>query len=303
MHHSAGRDHCRRLLTPGVSDHYGDLSCPLRPQSNSTARRNDAWRCSTTPRRSPGTSRGRAGTTGISRNCFDKWLRRYQEEGIDGLRDRSSRPHHSLNATHTDIVNKIAYLRQHYHFGPLKIQMCLQRYHDIEIASSAIYRILKRLGMNRLPASQRYQRRAKRYQRYEKQLPRSRVHLDVKCIEPIGRPTGADPDRTKVPVTWPAPTMRRRAKYYYRHPVPGLRPGAPAVPRRGNAGWCPNGYGRVARRRRCRRPRAAGWWRGYAAGCGRTGRGRPVVADVGVVGEFVDGLGRRPGATDGRRGG
>lgn len=41
----------------------------------------------------------------------------------------------------------------HYHFGPMKIKMYLKRYHDIDIASSAVYRILKRLGMNRLPAS------------------------------------------------------------------------------------------------------------------------------------------------------
>ena len=70
---------------------------------------------------------------GISRTCFYRWLRRYQDEGIDGLRDRSSRPHHSPNATHAVIVNEIVYLRQNYHFGPLKIAMYLKRYHDITI--------------------------------------------------------------------------------------------------------------------------------------------------------------------------
>ncbi|GLY83751.1 helix-turn-helix domain-containing protein [Actinoallomurus iriomotensis] len=73
---------------------------------------------------------------GISRTCFYRWLRRYQDEGIDGLRDRSSRPHHSPNATQADIVNKIVYLRQNYHFGPLKIAMYLKRYHDIQIGHS-----------------------------------------------------------------------------------------------------------------------------------------------------------------------
>ncbi|MGW2680891.1 helix-turn-helix domain-containing protein [Streptomyces sp. NPDC001436] len=28
---------------------------------------------------------------GISRSCFYKWQRRYQDEGIEGLRDRSAR--------------------------------------------------------------------------------------------------------------------------------------------------------------------------------------------------------------------
>lgn len=68
------------------------------------------------------------------------------------------------------------YLRQNYHFGPVKIQMYLKRYHDVEIGHSGIYNILRRLGLNRLPASQRYQRREKRYKRYEKQLPGNRVH-------------------------------------------------------------------------------------------------------------------------------
>jgi transposase-like protein len=36
---------------------------------------------------------------GISRQVYYRWLRRYQEQGIDGLRDLSRRPHHSPNAT------------------------------------------------------------------------------------------------------------------------------------------------------------------------------------------------------------
>ncbi|MGW6865138.1 helix-turn-helix domain-containing protein [Streptomyces sp. NPDC054901] len=36
---------------------------------------------------------------GISRTCFYKWQRRYQDEGLEGLRDRSSKPHHCPHAT------------------------------------------------------------------------------------------------------------------------------------------------------------------------------------------------------------
>ncbi|WP_285620602.1 IS481 family transposase [Actinoallomurus iriomotensis] len=154
---------------------------------------------------------------GISRTCFYRWLRRYQDEGIDGLRDRSSRPHHSPNATQADIVNKIVYLRQNYHFGPLKIAMYLKRYHDIQIGHSAFYNILKRLGLNRLPASQRYARCDKRWKRYEKQLPGNRIQIDVKFIEPIGIPTEDDQTTGQTSDTRPitkAPKIRRRAKYY-----------------------------------------------------------------------------------------
>ena len=55
---------------------------------------------------------------GISRQVYYRWLRRYREQGVDGLRDLSRRPHHSPNATHVDVVGKILYLRQNYHFGP-----------------------------------------------------------------------------------------------------------------------------------------------------------------------------------------
>jgi transposase len=40
---------------------------------------------------------------GIGRQVYYWWLRRYQEQGIDGLRDLSRRPHHSPNATHVDV--------------------------------------------------------------------------------------------------------------------------------------------------------------------------------------------------------
>jgi transposase InsO family protein len=49
-----------------------------------------------------------------------------------------------------------------------------------------VWRILKRLDLNRLPTSQRYKRHDKRWKRYEKPLPGHRVQVDVKFIEPIG---------------------------------------------------------------------------------------------------------------------
>jgi hypothetical protein len=58
---------------------------------------------------------------GISRPTFYKWLHRYEAHGEDGLRDGSSCPHHMPNATKAEVVGKIVYLRQNYHFGPNKI--------------------------------------------------------------------------------------------------------------------------------------------------------------------------------------
>ncbi len=102
---------------------------------------------------------------GISRECYYRWRRRYETDGLEGLKDRSHRPHHSPRATQAEVIEKIVWLRRHYHFGPDKIAMYLSRYHDVTISNSGVWRILKRLGLNRLPASQRYQRRALRWKR------------------------------------------------------------------------------------------------------------------------------------------
>ena len=84
------------------------------------------------------------------------------------------------------MVGKIIYLRQNYHFGPGKISMYLHRYHDIEVSKSGVWRILSRLGLNRLPASQKHKTYQKRWKRYEKPKPGHAVQVDVKFITPIG---------------------------------------------------------------------------------------------------------------------
>ena len=122
---------------------------------------------------------------GISRTLFYKWRRRYDEFGPAGLADLSRRPKTSPRATDPEVVGRIIYLRQHYHFGPAKITMYLKRYHDVVISPSGVWRILKRLGMPRLPASARYQPKATRWKRYEKQLPGHQVQIDVKFVAPL----------------------------------------------------------------------------------------------------------------------
>ncbi|MBL7254942.1 helix-turn-helix domain containing protein [Actinoplanes sp. LDG1-01] len=145
---------------------------------------------------------------GISGPTYYKWLRRYQDEGLTGLRDRSSAPHHCPTATHADIVNKIVYLRQNYHFGPVKIQMYLKRYHDITITSSAIYNILVRHTRNRQGADL--------WPAAQAATPRQ--------VLPVHR------NRRLHPATRAAhlPALRPED----RRPVPGLRPAASALSRR-----------------------------------------------------------------------
>jgi transposase InsO family protein len=122
---------------------------------------------------------------GISRKSFYKWRGRYQQHGEAGLCDRPRAPQHSPGAIAREVVSKILYLRQRYHFGPGKIAHYLQRFHRMAVARSSVHRILARHGMNRLPANQKHRPHGKRWQRYEKPQPGHRLQVDVKFLERI----------------------------------------------------------------------------------------------------------------------
>lgn len=124
---------------------------------------------------------------GISRQAYYQWLKRYENEGFEGLKDRSIAPHHSPTATSVEVVEKTLWLRQQYHFGPHKITMYLKLYHDLTISPSGVWRILHEVGMSRLPASQRYKRQATKWKRYENQRPGHALQVDVKFTEPLGQ--------------------------------------------------------------------------------------------------------------------
>jgi hypothetical protein len=56
---------------------------------------------------------------------------------------------------------------------------------DREIGHSGVWRVVKRLDLNRLPASHRYKGHTDRWKRYGKPLLGHRVQVDVKFIEPL----------------------------------------------------------------------------------------------------------------------
>jgi transposase InsO family protein len=93
--------------------------------------------------------------------------------------------------------------------------MYLKRYRDIRLRDSGVWRILKRLGMNRLSASQRYKSRDRRWKRYEKQLPGHHVQMDVKFIAPIIPPAAAGASPAAAQGKWGAAGGRRKKCYQY----------------------------------------------------------------------------------------
>ena len=85
-----------------------------------------------------------AAEMGISRPTAYKWWRRWQAEGLDGLVDRSSRPHRSPTRTAPELEAAIAELRQELKLGPVRIGWRLG------VPASTVHRVLVRLGLNRL---------------------------------------------------------------------------------------------------------------------------------------------------------
>src|SRR3954451_10241025 len=59
-----------------------------------------------------------AAAMGISRKCVSTWLERFAAEGVAGLADRSSRPHHSPRRTAPEVEDRILQLRAKQRRGP-----------------------------------------------------------------------------------------------------------------------------------------------------------------------------------------
>ena len=76
---------------------------------------------------------------GVSRRWFYKWQGRYQAHGEAGLADRPRVPHRSPRATPREVVAKVLYLRQMYHFGPAMISNYLRRFHSVSIAGATAH--------------------------------------------------------------------------------------------------------------------------------------------------------------------
>ena len=113
---------------------------------------------------------------GVSRATVCKWVKRYREEGIDGLQDRSSRPKRIPHALSKRKVRAICKLRRRDGFGPHRIAF------QLGLAQSTVYGVLRRNGLSRLAWMDRTTREIIRY---ERDRPGELLHLDVKKLRRI----------------------------------------------------------------------------------------------------------------------
>ncbi len=131
-----------------------------------------------------------AAAVNVSARTARKWVRRYRQQGRDGLLDRSSRPRHSPRCIRPELRQQVLLLRH-------------QRWTGVRIAQASglsratVSRILRRHKLSRI----RDLEPAVPVIRYEHPHPGDLLHLDIKKLARIAKPghrlTGDPRDETR----------------------------------------------------------------------------------------------------------
>ena len=112
-----------------------------------------------------------AGASGASRATGYRLWRRYRDGGWEALRDRPSTPKRQPRRLSVECEAKIAELGQRTQAGPLVLAAILER------PASTVGKVLRRLGLSRLPKPER-----EPVVRYERERPGELLHVDTKRL-------------------------------------------------------------------------------------------------------------------------
>ena len=118
-----------------------------------------------------------AASFNVSAKTAAKWVRRYREQGLAGLRDRSSRPARLRQPTSPEQVMRVQTLRRERWSG-LRIAQ------QTGLSRATVSRILRRLKLSRV----RDLEPSLPVQRYEHDAAGDLLHLDIKKLGRIRRP-------------------------------------------------------------------------------------------------------------------
>ena len=119
-----------------------------------------------------------ADAAGVSRRTAHKWLDRDRRGGERRLRDRSSAPRRSPRRTPAERIGEIERLRRERLGGPSIARL-------LGMARSTVGAILRRLGLGKLAALDP----KPPVVRYERATPGELIHLDIKSLGKIARPS------------------------------------------------------------------------------------------------------------------
>jgi transposase InsO family protein len=122
-----------------------------------------------------GSARPQPRANSTSPTIVAKWVTRFRTEGVDGLRDRSSRPHSLPGQTPAATCATVEALRRQRHTGR-------QIAAEVGISPATVSRILRWLGLNRLAELEP----AEPIRRYEREHSGELIHLDIKKLGRIG---------------------------------------------------------------------------------------------------------------------
>ena len=108
---------------------------------------------------------------GVCSRTVRKWVARFKAEGVEGLHDRSSRPHRLHKPTPPAIIAKVEALRRQRFTGK-------QIAAEVGVSPATVSRTLRRLGLNRIQALEP----AEPVRRYEREHPGELIHIDIKKL-------------------------------------------------------------------------------------------------------------------------
>lgn len=118
---------------------------------------------------------------GISRPTLRLWTKRYETDGIEGLRTRSRRPIRSPNRNRTPAIEeRILDLRTEHNLGARRIQSELLWNDGISLSLATIHKVFIRAGVGPLKRPPRL----KRSKRYARPIPGECVQMDTCKIAP-----------------------------------------------------------------------------------------------------------------------
>jgi transposase len=125
------------------------------------------------------------GFFGVSRALFYIWKKRFEKNGLAGLRDQPRRPHHIRYRIPPEIVSLILRIREERRYGAVRTSLYLQRHYHAYVSPTAILKIFHRHRVGRVSL--------KKYRPGPKpadaplQVPGRSVQLDVKFVPRVGR--------------------------------------------------------------------------------------------------------------------
>jgi len=127
----------------------------------------------------------------VSPTTAKRWADRYRQHGEAGMRDQSSRPHHSPRRTPTRTERRIIKVRVLRRWGPTRIAYLLG------LNPATVHRVLTRYRLPKLACLDRATGQPVR--RYERDRPGELIHVDIKKLgnipdggghRAVGRHTG-----------------------------------------------------------------------------------------------------------------